>query len=83
MPPPGETRALPVAFAADLLRLECFNVIDLGTNVPADAFAAGAQATNNLRFVAVSVTSSRRLGSAATLIGALRASELATSRRRG
>jgi len=74
--PTGELHGLPVALAADLLRTEGFDVIDLGADVPADAFVACALATEDLTAVAISVTSTQHRASAATLVQALRASGL-------
>ncbi len=74
--PTGELHGLPVALAADLLRAEGFDVIDLGADVPADAFVACALATEDLTAVAISVTARRHRASAATLVQSLRESGL-------
>ncbi|HUX03406.1 MAG TPA: cobalamin-dependent protein [Acidimicrobiales bacterium] len=75
--PTGELHGLPVALAADLLRTEGFDVVDLGANVPADAFVACALATDGLVAVVISVTATRHRKSAEMLVRSLRASGLA------
>ena len=65
--PSGELHGLPVALAADLLRSTGFTVVDLGADVPADAFAACARDLDDLarggdkrdRFAAPSVDDTR------------------------
>src|SRR5487761_2306425 len=70
--PAGEMHGLPVALVADLLRAEGFDVIDLGADVPADAFAACASATEGVAAVVISVTAAQHRGSTATLVARLR-----------
>lgn len=74
--PAGEHHGLPVTLGADLLRLEGFDVIDLGADVPADAFAACALATDDLLAVSICVTLDRHRGSARKLVQSLRSSGL-------
>ncbi len=74
--PAGEQHGLPVTLGADLLRLEGFDVIDLGADVPADAFTACALATENLLAVSICVTSERHRGTARKLVQSLRSSGL-------
>jgi MerR family transcriptional regulator, light-induced transcriptional regulator len=54
--PPGELHGLPTAIAANLLRGRGFEVIDLGADVPADAFARAAEKATRPLAVAVAVT---------------------------
>lgn len=72
--PSGELHGLPVALAADLLRSAGFEVIDLGADVPAEAFVASAQAVDDLAAVAISVTAKSHRLSAAAAVHALRES---------
>ncbi|MDJ0792121.1 MAG: B12-binding domain-containing protein [Acidimicrobiia bacterium] len=51
-----ELHSLPLSIAADLLRLEGFEVIDLGANLPPESFAQRAAVTNALIAVAIGVT---------------------------
>ena len=63
---------LPVAIAADLLRMRSFDVIDLGANVPATSFGESARSTDRLRAVVVSASTdaaARELVSIADAIG--------------
>ena len=54
--PLGEMHTLPVAIAADLIRLEGFNVLELGADVAADTFVAAARRAERLVAVGVSLT---------------------------
>ena len=72
--PAGEQHALPVALAADLLRAEGFDVIDLGADVPAEAFVASVHSIDSVRAVIISVTSTQHRRSVSTLIENLRGS---------
>lgn len=51
-----ELHALPVAIAADILRLAQFNVLDLGVNLPPKQFARAVERTDSVVAVAVGVT---------------------------
>ena len=53
---PGDTHALPVALAADVVRQAGWSVVDLGGSVPADAVARAAAGTD--RLVAVGICAS-------------------------
>ena len=54
--PPGELHSLPTAMAANVLRGQGYEVVDLGANVPVEAFAtAVAKATRPLA-VAIAIT---------------------------
>jgi len=54
--PPHELHGLPTAMAANVLRGHGFDVIDLGANVPADAFGNAVAKTPRPLAVAVGVT---------------------------
>ena len=70
--PAGERHELPTAFAADMLRSLGLEVVDLGADVPADAFAACAAAANSLTGIGIAVTLSRHGGSLGALIRTIR-----------
>ena len=55
--PPHELHGLPTAMAANLLRGRGYDVVDLGADVPADAFGAAVTKTRRPLAVAVAVTS--------------------------
>ncbi len=74
--PAGELHVLPLALAADLLRAEGFDVVDLGADVPAEAFIASVHSIDSARAVIISVTSAQHRHSVSTLIGDLRASDV-------
>ncbi len=74
--PSGELHGLPIALAADLLRSTGFTVVDLGADVPGDAFAACAHDLDDLVAVAISVTASQHRTSTARVIEALRRSHV-------
>lgn len=54
--PSSELHTLPVMIAADLIRIEGFEVLDLGSNLPPVAFAETAASQQRLVAVGVSVT---------------------------
>lgn len=62
--PLGEHHALPVAIAADLIRLAGFDVLELGADVPTDAFIAAAQRTDRLVAIGISLTTADALDAA-------------------
>jgi excisionase family DNA binding protein len=66
--PAGERHGLPTAFVADMLRSRGFEVIDLGADVPADAFAACAADTESLTGIGIAVTLTGHRSSLGTLI---------------
>ena len=70
--PAGEMHGLATSFAADILRARRFDVVDLGADVPTDAFVQCVCETNRLVAVAISVVTPQSRPSAAELIGALR-----------
>ena len=71
--PEGERHALPIALVADLLRLNGWEVSDLGADTPAASFAHAAASTDDLVAVGVSVTTEDCLPAAAAAIAAVRA----------
>lgn len=71
--PRGEHHSLPIAICADLVRLGGFTVLELGADVPAEAFVAGAQRVNRLVAVGVGVTRVESLDAAVETVAALRA----------
>jgi excisionase family DNA binding protein len=54
--PPGERHGLPTALATNVLRGRRFDVIDLGADVPADAFATAVDKAENPLAAAIGVT---------------------------
>ncbi len=70
--PAGEHHALPVSMAADLIRLEGYEVSDLGADTPPASFAMAAESLDRLVAVGISVTSPMNLGSARDTIVLLR-----------
>ena len=70
--PAGEHHALPVSMVADLIRLEGYEVSDLGADTPPASFATAAGGLDRLVAVGISVTSPMNLGSARNTIVLLR-----------
>lgn len=70
--PTGERHALVVAILADLLRLEGWEVSDLGADTPAASFVLTAQSLDDLSAVGISVTSPDSLSAAAETCALLR-----------
>jgi excisionase family DNA binding protein len=54
--PPGELHSLPIAIVSDIVRLRGFDVLELGANVPASAFASAVTRTPRLVCVGIGVT---------------------------
>ncbi len=67
-----DLHTLPVMIAADLMRLEGFDVLDLGSNLPAQSFAEIAAEQQRLIAVAVSVTAPGQAEEVAATVAALR-----------
>jgi excisionase family DNA binding protein len=74
--PEGERHSLPAAILGDLLRLEGWDVSDLGADTPAGSFVLAASAVDDLAAIGISVTSPASLESAAETCRAIRASDL-------
>jgi MerR family transcriptional regulator, light-induced transcriptional regulator len=70
--PAGEHHALPVSMVADLIRLEGYEVSDLGADTPPASFVMAASGLERLVAVGISVTSPASLGSARDTIVSLR-----------
>lgn len=71
--PRGEMHSLPIAIVADLVRLAGFAVLELGADVPPEAFVAAANRVDRLVAVGVGVTRVEALDGAAAVVAALRA----------
>ncbi len=70
--PPGDHHGLPTALLGDLVRGAGFAVVDLGADVPVDAFVQSAVRAERLVAVAVGVTTPDNDESVRALTGALR-----------
>ncbi len=70
--PAGERHALVLAILGDLLRLEGWEVSDLGADTPTASFVMAAGSIGDLSAIGVSVTSADNLDSAAEACAALR-----------
>ena len=71
--PLGELHGLPVSIAADLVRMAGFSVLELGPNVPPEAFAAAAERAPRLVAVGIGITVSGSIGPAQDAVTAVRA----------
>lgn len=69
----SELHVLPLMIAADLIRLEGFEVLDLGCNLPPDSFATIAAKQQRLVAVGVSATSPDQVDEIQETVAALRA----------
>lgn len=71
--PAGERHSLPLAILCDLLRLEGWEVYDLGPDTPANSFVhAASKVGAGLTAIGISVTSPDSLEAAAETVSALR-----------
>lgn len=70
--PLGERHALPIAILADLLRIAGFTVLELGADVPAEAFATAAERAERLVAVGIGVTGVDHLDRAADVVRLVR-----------
>ena len=70
--PAGERHALALAMLADLLRLEGWEVFDLGADTPANSFVHAASRMDGLTAVGVSVTTPVAVPGAVEVVQALR-----------
>lgn len=70
--PEGELQGLPVAIAADLVRLVGFDVLELGANVPAEAFAGAVARARRLVGVGIGLTGTEALAAAQATVDAVR-----------
>lgn len=71
--PTGERHSLVLAMLGDLLRLEGWDVRDLGPDTPAQSFAHAASSIDDLVAIGISVSSSESLDSARETLATLRA----------
>ena len=71
--PTGEYHTLPISVVADLVRIEGFNCLELGSNVPAAAFAGAATGAHRLIAVGIGVTTSTNLDAVRHTVSAVRA----------
>ena len=70
--PAGEMHSLPTALVADILRGEGLEVVDLGADVPADAFTACAMGIDDLTSIGIAMTIDSHRRALGTLIRTLR-----------
>jgi excisionase family DNA binding protein len=70
--PPGELHSLPIAIVSDLVRLRGFDVLELGANVPASAFASAVTRTPRLICVGIGVTQPENLRSVQAVVDEVR-----------
>jgi excisionase family DNA binding protein len=71
--PLGELHSLPIAVVADLVRMEGFTCLELGANVPPEAFAGAAEGAHRLVAVGLGATSADNLESLRDAIAAVQA----------
>lgn len=69
---PGELHVLPIAIVADLVRMQGYDVLELGANVPIDAFVASVVRTPRLICVGVGITCPELFDSAQEVVDAVR-----------
>jgi excisionase family DNA binding protein len=69
--PSGELHSLPIAVVADLVRIEGFTCLELGANVPPEAFAGAAIGAHRLVAVGLGATSADNLDAVRATIDAL------------
>lgn len=70
--PEGEQHQIPISILADLVRLEGFEVIELGADAAPAAFAHAAETAAYLHVVGIGVTTVQQLDAAAAVIAAVR-----------
>jgi excisionase family DNA binding protein len=71
--PLGEYHTLAISVVADLVRLKGFNCLELGANVPPEAFAGAAAGAYRLIAVGIGVTTDSSLDAVRTTIDAVHA----------
>ena len=69
--PAGERHALPIAVVADLARLAGFTVVELGADVPPEAFGLAARRAERLVAVGIGVTTVDHLDAARAAVAAV------------
>lgn len=70
--PSGEMHSLPIAIVADLVRIHGFDVLELGTDTPPEAFGAAAARATRLVAIGISVTNPSHLDAARAAVRAIR-----------
>ena len=70
--PRGEHQTVPIAIYSDLLRLGGYDVLELGADVPVEAFVESVRGTDRLICVGISVTRPDALNAARLVIDAVR-----------
>ncbi len=70
--PVGEHHALPISIVADLVRMEGYACLELGANVPAQAFADAARHATRLVAVGIGVTTIASIDNLRNTIAAVR-----------
>ncbi len=70
--PATELHNLPLMIASDLIRLEGFEVLDLGSNLPAESFADTASRQQRLVAIGISVTAPDQADAIRETVGELR-----------
>jgi excisionase family DNA binding protein len=71
--PSGEHHTLPIAVVADLVRLEGFTCLELGANVPPEAFAGAAAGAHRLVAVGIGATTATALQAVRQTVAAVHA----------
>jgi excisionase family DNA binding protein len=71
--PRGEMHILPIAIVADLVRLQRYDVLELGADVPAEAFVVSAARTPRLLCVGIGITQLELLDTVQEVVDAVRA----------
>jgi excisionase family DNA binding protein len=71
--PLGEHHVLPISVVADLVRLNGFNCLELGADVPPEAFAGAARNAYRLVAVGIGVTTATNLDIVTTTVAAVHA----------
>lgn len=69
----GEHHTLAISVVADLVRLEGFTCLELGADVPPEAFAGAASGASRLVAVGVGVTTAENLAAVRETVGAVHA----------
>ncbi len=69
----GEHHTLAISVVADLVRLEGFTCLELGANVPPNAFAGAASGATRLVAVGIGVTTATNLHAVRETVGAVHA----------
>jgi excisionase family DNA binding protein len=75
--PLGEHHTLPVSVVADLVRIEGFSCLELGADVPPEAFAGAARGAHRLVAVGIGVTTASNLDAVRDTVRAIRAVDAA------